>query len=504
MVRRVVRLGKRSTAALRQRAGWLLLSAAATGPAAAWATASLPWTPSAFARHQLQLLVDDAALALPVTQWPLPRAAVAQALDALPALLPPALDEARAQVRAELRQAAAPGAALTLRGPQEGLAGFGDDALPGSSGAVRSGSYQGDNVAAQLGLRLGRPDESDGGEVNARLEGSAIAGEWHGVQLQAWSRRGWWGPGWQNSLVLGNNAPALTGVGLQRALAGPSTSPWLSWLGPWNLEFFVAQLDDVAQPARPFLIGNRLTLRPLPGLELGLSRTAQWGGQGREQSLRSFFEALTGSGTNATPDDAQAGIDPASQLAGFDLRQRCPSSLRCAGYLQLMGEDLAGGLPSRYMGLYGIEAWSADGRHRWFGELAETGCRMPIGKETFPSCAYRNYAYPGGYVSARRWLGAGVGPDSRVLTLGWLDSAAQRTLRLHWGTVGSRIGTYSAASDDPQTSGHLIGIAARQAFRWGSLVVEPELSWLRIRAPAGAQVEARLGVTVSLAAGGTP
>src|SRR5690349_16111111 len=38
---------------------------------------TVPWTPSPAARHALALLVDDGGLALPVTQWPLPRAAVA-------------------------------------------------------------------------------------------------------------------------------------------------------------------------------------------------------------------------------------------------------------------------------------------------------------------------------------------------------------------------------------------------------------------------------------------
>ena len=62
--------------------------------------------------------------------------------------------------------------------------------------------------------------------------------------------------------------------------------------------------------------------------------------------------------------------------------------------------------------VWGLEGWSADGRHRWFGEYAETGCRMPVGKPGEKGCAYRNYAYADGYTHGGRWLGAAAGPDS--------------------------------------------------------------------------------------------
>ncbi|HEX6364230.1 MAG TPA: hypothetical protein VFZ93_14835, partial [Albitalea sp.] len=56
----------------------------AVAAAAAAAEPSVPWTPSAAGRHALQLLADDGGLALPLSQWPLPRDAVSRALDELP------------------------------------------------------------------------------------------------------------------------------------------------------------------------------------------------------------------------------------------------------------------------------------------------------------------------------------------------------------------------------------------------------------------------------------
>jgi Capsule assembly protein Wzi len=470
---------------------WTLLAPASQ------AAASLPWTPSPLARHHLALLVDDAGLELPLSQWPLPSAAVAEALDRLPPTLSSALDAARAQIAAELRAHSGSSSQLTLRNSAESLVGFGDDAAPSSSFVLASSRFGNEHAAAQLGVRLNRNEASDAAPAGVRFEGSAVATEALGVQWQAWVRRSWWSPGWQSSLVLGNNAPAFAGLSLQRASAVASSSPWLAWLGPWNFELFAARLDGTSVPAHPFLIGNRLTLRPFSGLEIGITRAAQWGGRGRSHSLPSFVNMLFGRQLNADTD-TQREVDPANEMGGFDLRLRCPSWLRCASYLQLIGEDQAGSLPSRYLGLYGLEAWSDDGRQRWFAELAETGCRMPILQRSLTPCAYRNYAYPEGYVFDQRWLGAGVGPDSRLLTLGWMNELEGSSLRLHYGRVGSSIGRYSALTADPQSSGRLVGIVARQSLRWGSANLTPELSWLRIRALAGARTELRAGLTLSL------
>ena len=243
--------------------------------APARADPSVPWMPSAAGRHALALLADEAGLDLIVMHWPLPRGAVVHALDALPATLPPALDAARAQVRSELDAQPRSRLSITLRGNNEALAGFGDDATPGSSVALRSAAVSGEFAAAQLGARIDTRGSSQGGP-KFRLDDSALVTEAFGVQAQAWSHRSWWGPGWQNSLALGNNAPAFSGMGVQRASASRSDSPWLAWLGPWNFEMFIAQTEDVSVPAHPYLFGQRLSLKPFSNLEIGLTRMAQF------------------------------------------------------------------------------------------------------------------------------------------------------------------------------------------------------------------------------------
>lgn len=459
---------------------------------AACAQPSLPWTPDAAARHDVQLLVDEAGLALPTTQWPLPHAAVARAVDALPADLPAPLDDARARLKRQLESAARPRVALRLSGTEEALAGFGDDAMPGSALSWRSPRVEAPHLALQLGLRL-QADRAAADPRPLRFSGSAIATEALGVQLQAWSRTSWWGPGWHGSLVLGNNAPALLGLGLQRASAARSTSPWLSWLGPWNAELFAARTDGSEQA---FLIGQRLTMQPWAGVEIGLTRATQWGGRGKPQTVTSLARALLGRNTNID-DSSQTVSDPGSGIGGFDLRLRCPWGLRCSVYAQLIGEDEAGGLPSKYLGLYGIEHALANGTQRLTLEFVDSTCgTVPHGRPR-RGCAYRNHAYTSGYASAGRWLGVPAGPDTQLLTLGWLDAGRDSALRLHAGRIGSRIGSFSPQVNDPQHAGHVFAIGARQGLRWGAATLRAELDWLRLRAREGSRSDARAGLSIA-------
>ncbi len=418
-----------------------------------------------------------------------------------PALgLPAPLERARDRLRGELGAATRARLDLSLRNPGTMPAGYAEDATPGSALGLRGGAHETPALAAQFGLRLERAggDAADDDAVAARLEGSALATEALGLQWQAWSRRSWWGPGWQDSLVLGHNAPAIAGFGVQRAAVMPSATPWLAWLGPWSFEFFVGALEGVETPRRPFLVGSRLSLRPLDGLEIGLTRTAQWGGHGRPQSARSFLEMLSDVGLNRDDPEDRAD-DAANALAGVDLRLRCPGSLRCAVYLQGIGEDEAGGLPSRWLGLYGLEAWSADGRWRWFAEMLESGCGMPVGQDADGPCAYRNHAYPGGYVQDGRWLGASFGPDSRILTLGALDAQTGMRMRLHYGTLGARVGAFVAQSEQRRYRGRLFGLQASTQARWRRIDITPEVGWMRVHAAGRPYREARLGLSFSVA-----
>jgi membrane-associated phospholipid phosphatase len=476
---------------------WRLVVLWALSPLAM--AASVPWTPSLSARHAIELLVDDGGLPLTVSQWPLPRDAVQQALDTLPAELPPALDEARSRVRTELHEQESGRATFTLRERHDALSGFGDDATPGSSLMLRSEELDGPHLAFQVGGRLDAVSDSGAHRATARLDESAVVADAFGWQAQAWAHRSWWGPGWQSALPLSNNAPALDGIGFQRGEVLPSTSPWLSWIGPWNFEFFVARTEG--QPpqlsgSNSLVSGTRLTFKPFSHLELGLTRMEQFGGQGRSESIKAFLRALEGSRSNVkSPSDFYQ--DSGNGLAGYDVRLRCPDAVRCAFYGQFMGEDDRKHLPYRFLNLLGTEWWSADGMDRVYVEAAEIGCRISWKGEPITGCAYRNWFYPGGFTASNRWLGASVGSDSRLLTVGWIDTDWDSAVRLDFGRLGSRIGAFEPFDAESSSSGRLWALSVRRTWHFGATRLTPEFDWNRVSTIDGVRVEPRLGIELS-------
>ena len=108
--------------------------------AQAQTSASVPYTPTWQARHHLQWLADHADLALTTSHWPLPAAAVEEAL----ARLSPLAAQGHAQVQVardfvlkELQAARAQGRIqLHLRSESEALNGYGENYTPGMAAQV--------------------------------------------------------------------------------------------------------------------------------------------------------------------------------------------------------------------------------------------------------------------------------------------------------------------------------------------------------------------------------
>jgi Capsule assembly protein Wzi len=461
--------------------------------------ASVSYTPTWQARHHLQWLADNAALLLPVSQWPLPAAAVQQALDEMtvPAVADAeAIGAARGFVLKELQALRSRGRMqLHLRSESEGLAGYGENYTPGSSGQISTaeGRWSGDalSAAGRLGAKLeanansmpanlpGAPHE---GQYQMRLQGSEAVVGWNGWNVQAFSRQNWWGPGWQSSLINGHNNPAWQGVGIQRGSVKPSDSAWLSWMGPWSLDVFVAKAQDPIvvqnQPSGFLFSGARLTMKPQPWLELGLSRGMQVGGQGRPGGASNFVKAFLGQEVNQNPGDPP---DSSGQIAGYDVRARCPVSWgTCAVYGQWMGEDAAGAvpLPFKFMSLWGAEKTFDHGRFRVFAEWANSNAySLPWDTQpTFPG--YVNGVYSQAYTQGARWAGPAQGSGSRVLTLGWMDAEQQRQFKLHSGTINTSLGVYAPTLNAPR--GRLWGLSASQTMHWMGMTLTPELAYTHL------------------------
>jgi hypothetical protein len=115
--------------------------------------------------------------------------------------------------------------------------------------------------------------------------------------------------------------------------------------------------------------------------------------------------------------------EPGNQLGGFDLRwSNLWFGQPSAFYAQAIGEDEAGGFPSRYMGMVGIET-SGYIRNRWsyrlYAELAGVSCDI-VKSEPGYGCAYNHSIYETGYRYLGRVIGHGAESDARIVSTGFV------------------------------------------------------------------------------------
>lgn len=475
------------------------------------AGASAPFIPTWVARHYLQWLADQQDLPVLTTQWPLPSGAVAQSLSALSSKAGVADSTAKLFVQNELALVQDKGILQhQSRNHAQGLVGFSENYSNGSSASLRSaewheGQADGVSFAGRLGIRAESNASAIPDHSNFSPEGSAAVLGFGGWNAQVFAHQFWWGPGWQSSLVNSNNSPAWQGVGLQRGTIKPSDSPWLAWMGPWNLDVFVAKAQDpvvVANQHQGFLFsGARLTMKPQPWLEMGFSRGMQSGGAGRPGGVNTFVKAFFGQQVNQ--DSWSNFQDSSGQIAGYDMRVRCPLSWgACAAYTQWMGEDAAGKipLPFKFMSLWGFETTYADGRYRVFVEYANTNAySLPWdNKPKFPG--YVNGVYQQGYTNGGRWVGASQGAGATVTTLGWMDAANMQMAKLYFGRIGTSVGVYTPGLEQPH--GSMWGLSAQRTLLWKGVSITPELGYTRYAQDAslvgGQRNSLRAGLAVAV------
>jgi hypothetical protein len=371
-------------------------------------------------RSDLHLLADAGILRGPVTTWPISWPDVARDVIAVDeAAYATAVRAALLRVRRQARIAAATGftgSGVRVSGAFEPSAvrGFADRPREEGEIALRTG-WLSDHLAINLQASYA-VDPDDGQEW--RADGSYVGINFGNFMLSAGLMERWWGPGWDGSLILSTNARPIPSVTLERNYTDPFETPLLAWLGPWRASIAIGEMEahDVPVPDVRFFAA-RVNFRPRPWLELGLTRTAQWCGGGRRCGWSTFVDMFVGNDNQAAGGGASEE-QPGNQMAGYDLRLRSPwRALPLVFYTQWIGEDEAGGLPSKFLGQFGLETWGSAGGSTWRirAEYADTTCTF-MREEPELGCAYRNSIYPQGYAYRGRIIGHTLDNDSRMYT----------------------------------------------------------------------------------------
>lgn len=376
-------------------------------------------------RDDLSLLVDEGVLNLPVNEWPLAREDVAQAVAHVEAtdLRDAALRAALSRV---VRATATPEDAAEWRIREVALT-AGQPALLRDDATVGRENFElrsmGGMSTDRYGITLaatGVVDASDGQDV--RFDGSAITVRWGNWLFSANQMDRWWGPGRDGSLILSTNARPMPALSLDRYRSLPVDFPVLRWLGPWRFSGFLGLGEnDRPDVDRPLFMGMRLSFKPAPIFEFGMSRTAQFCGKGRPCGVRTFGRMLIGrdnAGRRGLNDPAQ---EPGNQMAGFDVRIVSPfKALPIALYAQEIGEDNSStGIPERYLGQFGAESWfmlDSGSILRAHIEYANTSCKW-YNPSLEPNCAYRQGIFFAGYRYRGRNIGHTTDGDSETTSM---------------------------------------------------------------------------------------
>ena len=322
----------------------------------------------------------------------------------------------------------------------------GSDVARGSGSGALSFYAGGAQWGAQLSV--GTTAESLSNDTQqGTLDGSYLAVLFAGTVAAVGATDRWWGPGQFTSPILSTAARPLAGLIVRRAEDTAPETAWLHWIGQWGYEVSAGRLTQY-DPDGARTIGLRLYTRPWPNVEIGASRSILWAGQGRPSGLGTLRDALLG--RSNIDDPALRGTDPSDELAGLDLRVSAadPWGGAWVGYLHLVGEDEASGLPTKLFGTVGLQIKGVVDRQRLEATLEATDTvparLFGLGTHSTQSAAYVHGVYVDGYYQGGLPIGANIGGGGYLTTLGaaWtpIDLAGQ--LRLAGTVFRGRVGSY--------------------------------------------------------------
>ncbi|MEX1221891.1 MAG: capsule assembly Wzi family protein [Idiomarina sp.] len=440
-----------------------LLSSIRVAQASPWLEAHDPYL-----RQSLLTLANAGLVSVPVNTYPLPWKTIMADLAEINANnLPESLQFALSHVRHSLHQARhGAQTSIMVQGHSEELtlAGFGEQHHERAKVSLKR-QFIGRNWAARLQVNhRNRPVDNSN---PTSLDGSYAAlllGDWI-VSIDALPL--WWGPGQDSTLVMSTHARPIEKLQLSRYQSEPAASPVLSWLGPVSFTTFIGQLDPGRGDADNSLLwGTRITSRPLPALELGLSHSSQ----------------MNGSRVDRTDGDL-VSIDD-NHLLGFDFRYSLMNDYGNGAIYAEVANDTASNWLSDSAWLAGME-WhqgSADSMSTWYVEAADTEAKCSDSASRSGNCFYEHQDFFNGYRHHGQAIGSMFDTDTRAVTLGyrWFDNTG-----LGWHFKLRSI-QFNMDNSQPDNGGHpffdaatdrqQIDVGHRRGFMGGLLEVTLQ-SW---------------------------
>lgn len=400
-----------------------------------------PWidTSNIFLRADIQLLADKGHINSPLTTFPVMWAEVSRSLKGVNQNL---LDEesklAYWHITQQMQRASRGHVKteLNIAMNDKRYTSFGDE-YRDSSFIKASISFMGENWAAKVSA-TGVDDPEDDDE--ARIDESYLAfflGNW---VFSAGVYDRWWGPGWDNNLVLTNNARPMPSLAITRKTSEPFVMPFINSIKiPWSATMMMSQFEEERHIPNTLLFGVRVNFKLTQNLEIGASRLIQWAGDDRPDDLSTLWDAFLGNDLCADEsiggcsEENRLANEPGNQQGGYDIRYHVdflshPFSL----YHQMMAEDgnsNSGKIFGQKVYTHGIDTRLNMFDRNWlvFLEFSDTytDCTNPdrpsLGEVGLGDCFSEHFIYESGMRYKQEMIGTIYDNDSKSFVLGFIS-----------------------------------------------------------------------------------
>ncbi len=350
--------------------------------------------------------------------------------------------------------------------------GFGDTARSDADMSLSAGFTE---ESIEANVTVNYRDNVTNNHVN--FDSSYIAAHLGNWSLYAGAIDRWWGPGQDNTLLLSTNARPMMSAGLRRNDPKAFKSKWLSWIGPWTWDMFVANMGDDRVVPDALMAGMRLGFEPINNLEIGLSRTLQLCGQNRPCDFNTWTKAVIAVGDL---DNTGTANEPGNQMASIDLSYSFnvgETSVKL--YAEGTAEDEHVVVPFQYSRLIGTTVTSAIGENgdmlTFNVELSDSGDVEAwfFGRRR-SGVMYNHYIYGTGHRYDFRTLGHSLDTDSKLASLSAIFTrGGGDTYRVGFnaGTINWDNTTRNILSAESQKYKSM-RLSASKLFRFGHVELE--------------------------------
>ena len=195
------------------------------------------------------------------------------------------------------------------------------------------------------------------------LDESYLSFKHDNLVISIGSKLRWWSPSDKTSLIYSYSSRPTRGIEVRNYHAiVPKHKIFKKFIGKYNYEIFINQLESNRDYSNAMLFGNRFSFYPVDRMNLSLFRVAQFGGEGRGVNLENFKNMLLG--TDTTNSNKSIEETSGNQIAGIDFKYVALKNKRLSIYGQYVGEDgldpiiddrwIGAIFPSKRFGSYGL------------------------------------------------------------------------------------------------------------------------------------------------------